>query len=832
MSKLTHRIARGLCLSLLLVATLPAGAGLMRPPLRLDVLRARVAELQKQTYDKPQEAQEFFIKKRAPIGTKQIPVDRYFTALAHMRDMPQHSTLDRALIASRAEAEAHGMSESFLRDAATAWTPLGPGNIGGRTRALVIDPTAPATIYAAAVDGGVWKTTDAGASWAPTSDLLSNIAVNSLAMDPNNPQVLFAGTGEGYFNIDQAVGGGIFTTTDGAATWTQLPNTNGFTFVNHIEISKTTGNVYFATGGGVWRLDRKAGTLTKIFFASAKQFGGCLDLRLRNDGANDVIFAACGTLSQATVYQNKSAQAGGAFVPVLSKLGMGRTSLAISKSNPQVIYAMAARNDNGPRAEYNQGLYGVFRSTQGGDAGTWTTQLLDSDRTRLNTRLLSNPVIANLATCGFGSHNLFFNQGWYDNVIQVDPVNPDRVWAGGVDLWRSDDGGKNFGLASYWWVEGQAASYAHADHHVITFDPGYDGVHNKTMYNGSDGGIFVTHDATAAVARGRFAPCDPTNTAMTWTALNHGYAATQFYNGAVFPGGTAYFGGSQDNGTSFGADSLGPNHWIKIFGGDGGFVAVNPQDPNLFYLENTGLSIAYTPDGGQHYFDGTHGILDFGDFLFITPFTMDQSKPNILWTGGSFIWRTTDGAKNWQRASRLIAGPVGSAVTAIGVSPNNSDHVIVGTDVGFIMFESKATSATGKTFWPSSFPQNAYVSWVTVDPNHENVIYATSSTFGTVHVIKSVDGGAHWLIADGEGGSAALPDIPANCILVDPADSNRLYAGTDLGVFTSGDGGKTWAVELTGFPNTRVENLVLQKNGSVRTLFAFTHGRGVWKANI
>src|ERR1700730_4699179 len=134
MSKLTHRIARGLCLSLLLVASLPAGAGLTPPPLRLDVLRARVAELQKQTYDKPQEAQEFFIKKRAPIGTKQIPVDRYFTALAHMRDMPQHSTLDRALIASRAEAEAHGMSESFLRDAATAWTPLGPCNLGGRAR--------------------------------------------------------------------------------------------------------------------------------------------------------------------------------------------------------------------------------------------------------------------------------------------------------------------------------------------------------------------------------------------------------------------------------------------------------------------------------------------------------------------------------------------------------------------------------------------------------------------------------------------------------------------------------------------------------------------------
>src|SRR5215831_4444907 len=100
-------------------------------------------------------------------------------AIARMRQLPQHSTLDHALVASRAEAEARGMTASLERDAATAWTPLGPGNIGGRTRALVIDPTAPTTIYAAAVAGGVWKTTDGGASWNPTSDLLANIAVNS-----------------------------------------------------------------------------------------------------------------------------------------------------------------------------------------------------------------------------------------------------------------------------------------------------------------------------------------------------------------------------------------------------------------------------------------------------------------------------------------------------------------------------------------------------------------------------------------------------------------------------------------------------------------------------
>jgi hypothetical protein len=833
MPKFSRLTCQGLCLLLFLATSLPAVPRQGRRTVPLNVLRARIAQLEHHRYDKPEEAQEFEAKKRAPVGTKRVPVERYLTALDHMRTMPQHSTLTNAKVASRDEAEARGLTQNLVRDAATSWAPLGPGDIGGRTRALVIDPTSPSTIYAAAVAGGVWKTVDAGQSWTPTSDFLSNIAVNSLAMHPADPLTLYAGTGEGYFNLDRVVGGGMFVTRDGAANWSQVAGTStaDFFFVNHIEISPNSGLVYAATGTGVWRFNPEAETWTQTFVSPPGQFGGCLDLRLRVAGANDVVFASCGTLSQGTVYQNKTAQAGGAWTKVLSVPDQGRTSLAIAPSNPQIIYAMATRNDNGPRGEYNQGLLGVYRSTQGGDPGTWTTQVLDSDRTRLNTRLLTNPVIAELVQCNFGGPNGFFNQGWYDNVIQVDPVNPDRVWAGGIDLFRSDDGGKNWGLASYWWVAGQAPSYSHADHHAITFDPGYDGVHNKIMYDGNDGGIFRTDDATGKVARGRTAACDPTNTAITWTSLNNGYAATQFYNGAVYPGGTQYFAGAQDNGTSRGDDATGPNQWQTILGGDGGFVAVNPKNTKLIYAENTGLSIAYSPDGGQNFFIGTRGILDIGDFLFITPFTMDTVNPSILWTGGAFLWRTSDGAKHWTRASRLVAGPFGSSVTAIGVSPNTSDHVVAGTDIGFIMFNTKATTANGKTFWPSSFPQNAYVSWVTIDPNNENVIYATYSNFGVVHVAKSTDGGAHWQAGDGSG-ATGLPDVPANCIVVDPADSNRLYVGTDMGVFTSADGGQTWAVELTGFPNTRVETLVLQNNGGVRTLFAFTHGRGTWKATL
>src|SRR5262249_10541518 len=154
---------------------------------------------------------------------------RYLAAQAHLERMTQYASAQGRFFTAR-EAEA--------QPSLGAWTPLGPGNVGGRTRALVIDPRPPGTTYAGGRAGGVWKTTDGGASWRPVADLLANIAVNSLALDPKNPRVLYAGTGEGFFNSDAVRGAGIFKTTDGGATWTQLAATGtpDFYFVNDLVI--------------------------------------------------------------------------------------------------------------------------------------------------------------------------------------------------------------------------------------------------------------------------------------------------------------------------------------------------------------------------------------------------------------------------------------------------------------------------------------------------------------------------------------------------------------------------------------------------------------------
>jgi photosystem II stability/assembly factor-like uncharacterized protein len=781
-------------------------------------------------YDRPDEALELYRMKRAPVGQKVIPVERYLKALDQMRTMPQHSTARQALLPSREELKSQGTSSVAEDSSLGAWTPLGPGNIGGRTRVLLIDPRNPHTMYAAAAAGGVWKSTDGAVTWKPLSDLTPNLAVNSLAMDPANSNVLYAGTGEGYFNIDSVRGAGIFKTTDGGATWTQLAATAGFYYVNDVKVSSRNSNrVYASTDSGIFRsLDRGA-TWSQVYKTTV--FGGCLDLALRTDTATDSLFAACGTFEQSAVLRNTAAEGNGAWNVVLTEKGMGRTTLAIAPSNQNVVYALSASVEPG---NYQDGLYGVFRSSNGGAAGSWTATVRNTSKTKLNTLLLTNPVIAYLKECGFSDGDIFLNQGWYDNVIAVDPKDPNRVWAGGVDLFRSDDGGKSWGLASYWWAtspDGNAPSYAHADQHAIVFHPLYNGTTIKTMFVGNDGGIFKNVDARAQTTRTTAGVCDPTVPPISWQPLNNGYAVTQFYQGTPYPDGTAYLGGTQDNGTDRGKDATGPNQWEQILGGDGGFTAIDPQDTNTLYAENTGPSISKSTDGGGHWADATNGI-DDNTFLFIVPFAMDPSNPQRLWLGGSSLWRTTDGAAHWSQASGPVGGTNNKIVSAVTVAPSNPNHVLAGTVEGFIMRGDDALTSTGSTRWRRNQPQRGYVTSIAIDPTDPNVSYATYSTFGTVHVWKSVNAGTNWTPLDGTG-DGKLPDIPVNSIVIDPAHPANLYVGTDMGVFASTDGGQHWLIENTGFANVATEWLTIRTGpGGQRELYAFTHGRGAWRVEL
>ncbi|MGH9835465.1 MAG: WD40/YVTN/BNR-like repeat-containing protein, partial [Blastocatellia bacterium] len=375
-------------------------------------------------------AARFYLQKRLPEGEKEIPVERYPEARQQARRMPRYSTAQSRFL-SQAEAEA---------DSAAAWAELGPGNLGGRTRALIIHPTDHDTMYAAAAAGGVWKTTDGGASWKALTDVIANLAVNALAIDRNQPDTLYAGTGEGFFNFDAIRGAGIFKTADGGATWTRLAATAtpDFHYVNDIVVSPTDGRrVYAATRAGVWRSVDGGASWTRTLDPAVT--GGCLDLVIRSDQTTDYLFASCGTaFSQAKVYRNTDASGAGAWTEVLSDPGMGRTSLALAPSNQNIIYAASAN----PVTSNQPGLHAIFRSTASGDPNTWTAQVRKTDATKLNTALFSWTRDAFFSDCGLGPDR-FFNTGWYANSMAVDPIDANRVWVGGVDLFRSDDGGVN-----------------------------------------------------------------------------------------------------------------------------------------------------------------------------------------------------------------------------------------------------------------------------------------------------------------------------------------------------------------------------------------------------
>lgn len=760
---------------------------------------------------------DFFRLKRAPVGKQVIPVDRYFEALKQMRAMRGHSLRVQDFLPSRDELEKRGLSYILEEERLGAWSSLGPGNVGGRTRALILDPRQPDTLYAGGVAGGVWKSTDGGLSWTALDDLAPNLAIGSLAMDPSSSQIVYAGTGEGYFNEDAVRGAGIFKTTDGGLNWTQLASTDNpnFHYVNDIVISRRDPRrVYAATRTGVWRSKNRGRSWNRVL--SPKVYGGCLDLALRTDLSSDFLFASCGTREgTAAVWRNDEAEKKGGWEQVLSESEMGRTTLAIAPSDQDVVYALASTNQKG---SFYWGLSAVFRSDDGGR--TWNAQVRNTDPAPLNRLLLTNAYFA-ISECG-GNGNI--NQGWYDNSIAVDPVNPDRVWAGGIDLFRSDDGGKSWGVMSSWLQPGED-EYVHADQHAIVFHPRYDGVANKTLFVANDGGLFKTADALAAPAMSPSAVCSFGAIQTDWTSLNNGYGVTQFYYGIPYPDGATYFGGSQDTGVLKGSGN--PDAWDVIFPGDAGYVAVDPVNTDVVYASLTNLSIYKSTDGWKSFAPATSGIA--GDkFLFITPFVLDPADPKRLWTGGGRLWHTTNGAGTWGLASAQLQGQV----STIAVFPTDSDRVLAGTSEGWIYRSTSARTATKDTVWASAQPRKGFVSSVAFDPSDPNVVYATYSNFGGVHVWKSTDGGATWTGIDGVG-RGALPDLPVNAIAVDPEDEKILYLGTDLGVFVSKDGGANWLVENTGFANVMTAWLaVLKHPDGTRSLFAFTHGRGAWKISL
>jgi photosystem II stability/assembly factor-like uncharacterized protein len=263
--------------------------------------------------------------------------------------------------------------------------------------------------------------------------------------------------------------------------------------------------------------------------------------------------------------------------------------------------------------------------------------------------------------------------------------------------------------------------------------------------------------------------------------------------------------------------------WAARVGGDGGYVAVDPADPTYVYAESQGANLFRSDDSGKTFKTPIHdGLLD--KFLFVTPFVLDPLMTTRLWIGGTRIWRSDDRGANWSAAS----APLNGQVSAFALAPGDSNFVVVATNHGFIYISHSAASTNGTTEWQATVPREGWASSLAFDPTNASTIYATYAGFGGKHVWRSMDAGVTWSALDTD----ELPDIPIHSIAIEPSRPDRIYLGTDLGVFLSTDRGAHWSIANGNLPAVVTEWVTIAQGARGPALYAFTHGRGAWRAEL
>lgn len=788
----------------------------------------------------PKGAGYFYSAKRIPITNELANEERISSSgKAVTQGSFTHKNITQKNIAKAVERKRQWFaSQDQLGVSMDNWQAMGPFNVGGRSRAMVFSPADSDIIYSAGVSGGVFKSFDSGQSWQAISNDLENMAVVTLAISQQQPDMIYAGTGEGHY-VGRPItrsrgveGNGIFVSTDAGISWSALASTlnnSDFRFVNKLRI--TPANMLIAaTGTGLWR-SADSGASWQLVLDQRQRVGGCLEVEIKPGDAN-VMLASCGSFYESAVF--RSVDGGNSWTEILSYPDMGRALIAFSQSQPETVYIVAAQNESG---DIPHALQGLYRSNDSGASWDLVTDV--NSPNPLNRLLLSNPISAYFCPDEEFNSNGIYGQGWYSNSLSVDPVDPERIWVGTLDLMRSDDGGANFGLASYWWgryldpQQGEvlADSYVHADQHKLLFHPDYDGVTEQRIYSLNDGGIYVTDMPNDELSVN---PCDANSTPIQWQSLNGGYAVNQFYHGAVSTDGTMLVGGMQDNGTYLLDINTDPSRWRPLSSGDGGYAAFDPTNANELYISSQFANVSRFNLQTNERVNVEAGIEEFRPF--ITPFIVDPNRGERLFLSASSLWRSDNRGEEWiQVSTPNYENVVLDWLSAIAVQPSNPDSVLVGGSDGYLYQHDSATFADNTYEMPRQRLSQGYISSLSYHPFDSNSVYATVSTFGETHIHYSSDNGVSWTGIDGLAGGeneAAFPDIPAHDVIKSPEDDVTLYVGSDLGVYVSRDNGNSWAPLGAGFPNTPVERLVLIRNNLQSSLFAFTYGRGAFKLDM
>lgn len=660
------------------------------------------------------------------------------------------------------EEQAHSnnkvSSTSAIQATTAAWTALGPfgsptNGDAGRVQVIKTLPGNANYIFVGTAAGGLWISTNGGTSYNTSTDLLPSLGVADIAISPTATNVIYIATGDKDAGDTHSTG--VMKSTDGGITFT----TTGLTWttdqsrrIYRLLIDPTNANnMIVASSVGIYRSTDAGVTWTQTSPLNV------YDAEFKPGSPSTVYAVTASTLL-------KSTDGGVTFSSVSVAASANRLSLAVTPANANYVYVLASAPSNA--------FGGLYRSTNSGAAFTLMS---------------TTPNIFDWAVNGSGTGG----QGWYDIAIDASPTNADEIIAGGVNTWRSTNGGSTWTLHTHW-TGGGGKPYVHADLHHVYY------VSGTTIFLGTDGGIART-----------------TNGGTTYSTINGNMNIAQIYklgNSATTAG--RIITGHQDNGTNLSNGAA----WAEVKGGDGMDCFVDWNNDNILVGSYVNGAYARSTNGGTTWGNIVTGLT--GSAAWVAPIVQDPVSPNTYYAGYSSMFKSTNGGASWVQMGSTTMGVL-DEIYVCASNPN----VIYATTVGSVW---KTTN--GGTTWiniTTGVPVgSAAVTDITCDNNNPNNVYVTLSGYvaGT-KVYASNDGGVTW-----SNYSTGLPNIPANCIIYRNNSPQVLYVGTDVGVYYRESSMSSWINYSNLLPNVVIDELDIFY--PTQKLRAATYGRGVWETPL
>ena len=686
---------------------------------------------------------------------------------------------------------------------------LGPAVPSGRVVDIAIDPTDATRWFVAVASGGVWKTVNAGVTFTPVFDSQTSYSIGCVTIDPNNPSVVWVGTGENNSQRSVSWGDGVYKSIDGGKNWKNMGLKNS-EHIGKIIVDPSNSNVvYVAAQGPLWGPGGDRGLYKTT--DGGENWEQVLKIS-ENTGVSDLVMDPRDhAVLYASSYQrrrhvwtlinggpesaiHKSTDGGKTWAKLTEGLpsgDVGRIGLALAPSQPDMIYAIV-------EAAENKG--GFFRSEDRG--ATWEKR---------SSYMSSSPQ--------------------YYNEIICDPLDADRVYS--LDTWMqiSEDGGKTFSRLGN--------ENRHVDDHALWINP----QNTRHLIIGGDGGIYESYDRGKTY---RFFSNLPVTQFYRITADQ----AEPFYN---------VYGGTQDN-NSWGAPSRSTNaggitneDWYLVVGGDGYEAQVDPTDPNIVYGEyQYGGLVRYDRKSGEVLFiQPQPGKGEADRWNWDTPIQISPHNNKRLYAAANRLYRSDDRGQSWEaispdltrqidRNKLPVMGKVWSPeavaknastslygnIVSFAESPLKADLLFVGTDDGLVQISEDGGKNWRKVDKFPAVPDVTYVSDVLPSLHNENVVYAAFDNHKNAdfkpYLLKSSDKGKTWTSIRGN-----LPgNGPVYTVVEDHVNPNLLFCGTEYGLFFTVDGGKKWVALKGEFPTIAVRDLEIQKREN--DLVVGTFGRGIY----